>query len=173
MSCNLNFNQCNGGRYYPQPISTCGNQLLALLNQGTTTVINPTTGPNWAYANFIVPQVVWSGSILGVRKQASAGTGIRDNLDGSFLLNPGTYQIEFNSSGIIPPASDIVVAGVLNGVVIEESRATSTGASGDESDISGRAVFVVTESNSLFALVNVGSENVTFNRTALTINKLN
>lgn len=172
MSCNLNFNGCRGGRYYPQPISTCQSQLLALLNQGTTTVINPVTSPSWSYSNFVVPQNVWAGSVLGVRQQASSGSGIRDNLDGSFLLSPGTYQIEFNINGVVPLTSGLQVAGVLNGVVIEESRATSNASSGENSDLSGRAVFVVSESNSHFALINTGSENASFNRAALTINKI-
>lgn len=170
--CNLNFNQCNGGRYYPVPIDTCRARLRALLSQNTTTIINPTVLPTWTYANFVVPQDVWVGSVVGVRKQVSSGSGITDNLDGSFILSGGTYNIEFSANGIIPNASDMVLALVLDGVVIEESRATSTGAGGDESDLAGRAIFNVGGGGSLLALVNVGSQNLTLNRASITINKI-
>ncbi len=170
--CNLNFNQCSGGRYYPVPIDTCRSRIRALLSQSTTTVINPIILPTWAYANFIVPQDVWVGSVVGVRKQVSSGSGIIDNLDGSFILSGGTYNIEFSANGIIPNASGMGLALVLDGVVIEESRAVSTGAGGDISDLAGRAIFNVESSGSLLALINVGSQNLTLNRASITINKI-
>ncbi len=42
MPCNLNFNQCNFGLYYPRPIFNCENRVLGLLNQSGTVVVNPT-----------------------------------------------------------------------------------------------------------------------------------
>lgn len=170
--CNLNFNQCNGGPNYPRPIDTCGARLRSLLNSGTTTVINPIVAPNWAYANFVVPQDVWVGSVVGVRQQASSGTAINDNLDGSFVLSAGTYNIEYSANGIVPDSSDLSLALVLDGVVIEESRGTSSSSAGENSDISGRAIFSVGQSGSLLALVNVGTQNITLNRASLTINKI-
>ena len=170
--CNLNFNECSGGSYYPVPIDTCRSRLRAILSQNTTTIINPTILPTWTYANFIVPQDVWVGSVVGVRRQVSSGNGIVDNLDGSFILSGGTYNIEFSANGIVPNSSDMVLALVLDGVVIEESRATSTGSSGGNSDLSGRAIFNVSVGGSHLALVNVGSENITLNRASITINKI-
>ena len=170
--CNLNFNECHGGRNYPVPIDTCNARLRALLSQGTTTVINPIIVPSWMYANFIVPQDLWVGSVVGVRREASAGLSISDNLDGSFILNQGTYQVAFSANGVVPNASDLQLGLVLDGVIIEESRATSTGSSGDSNDIAGRAVFSVPENGSLFALVNIGSQNVTLNRASITINRI-
>ncbi len=41
MACNTNFNQCNAGRQYPQPISNCACQILNLLNSSGLTVVNP------------------------------------------------------------------------------------------------------------------------------------
>ncbi len=170
--CNLNFNQCNGGSYYPCPIDTCRSKYLSFLNARTTTIINPTIAPAWSYSNFIVPQTVWAGSILGVREQASSGFAINDNIDGTFILNRGTYQVEYNLNGIVPDSSQLSVGAVLDGLIIEESKSISNATSGDVVDLSGRAVFTVTEEQSVLALVNIGQENAIFNRAVFTINKI-
>lgn len=170
--CNLNFNQCNTGGNYPVPIDTCRARLRSMLNRSTTTIINPTILPSWSYANFIVPQDVWVGSIVGVRRQAGSGRGINDNLDGSFILSSGTYNVEYSANGIVPALSDINLALILDGVLIEESRSESSSQANQNSDISGRAIFTVGGNGSLLSLINVGSQDITLNRASLTINKI-
>ncbi|MCI8555001.1 MAG: hypothetical protein HFI85_00285 [Clostridia bacterium] len=39
MPCNLNFNQCNMGRSYPDPIFTCRDVFISLFNNSSPNII--------------------------------------------------------------------------------------------------------------------------------------
>lgn len=168
---NLNFNQCNTGGYYPVPIDTTRSQLLSLFNSQTTTIINPVAVASFAYANFLVPQDVWAGSLLGVRKQAGSGMSITDNLDGSFILNPGTYRIEFSANGVSTVANPLDLALVLDGIVVEESRVTAS-MPGSAVDVASQSVVTIENSGALLRLVNVANDTSTINRASITISRI-
>lgn len=167
---NLNFNQCNTGSYYPPLLNTVRSQVISLFNSNTTTIINPTISASWIYANFISPQNVWPSSNLLLTKQAGAGLSITDNLDGSFLLGKGTYQVEFNAQGQAGQNAQLSL--LLNGVV-EGQTEKSTSADGQLDLILGRAVFSVDENGGLLSLINSGRDEATIRSASITISRLN
>lgn len=170
--CNLNFNQCNLGCSYPRPIDTCRRQLYSLFNQGTMTILNPVSVQNFLYANSGV-QTVSSGNPLLLQRLALIGQGIRDNGDGSYFLNKGIYQIEFSANGIIPASSQIELAVSLDGLIVENSRATTSSNFGMSADLSGSGLVNIGENGGLVALLNTGLQSVNFNRVWIIINKIN
>lgn len=169
--CNLNFNQCNGGSYYPPLLDTCRSQLRSLLNANTTTIINPITEASFAYANLSQPQTVGSGDKIGVRRQVGAGMAIGDNGDGSFNLGQGTYDVEFGAAGVVPPGG-MSLGLVLDGQIVESSVVT-TDSVGSLANLYGRAVFTIGATGALLSVNNVLNNNLTINRAFLIINRIN
>lgn len=172
MPCNLNFNQCNGGSYYPCPIFNCRCRLLNLLTGSSNTVINPVITPSWAFFNFTTPQTVLPNGNVIFNMVSGAGINILTGANGVINLDIGTYQISYNANGAISSNGTLALALFNNGDIIPASESQSSGVVGDAATLSGSVVINITENGSPVSLRNINNVSEVFSSGTLTVTKV-
>lgn len=171
MPCNLNFNQCNNFRNFPRPIFTCYRNLISLLNQSETTIINPTIET----ANFIggiVPQTVIASGNVVPSTSFNQGSAINYDNAGTFTLINGRYLISYNLSGIISANGTSSYSIYLNGNSIPSSFASSSGTVGDASTLSNSVFVEITSPTGAITIKNENTQPQTLNSGSVTIQKI-
>ena len=168
MSCNLNFNQCFSGPYYPTPIYDCTLRLLNLLTPSTTTIANPTVS-NFAFYNTLTSQVVAPGASVALNFVSGFG-GMADA--GLISLGEGNYQVTFNAVGIVPAGGTIALGIALDGGIVLGAIGSMTGTVGSQQNITDSTIINIDSSGGVLSLINPLAESETISSASLVITRL-
>ena len=173
MLCNLNFNQCFSGCPYPRPIFTCYRNLIALLNQSGTTIINPTIEVSSAITQISSPQTVTAGGLVVPSLTFSQGSSIIHDNAGTFTLTTGRYLINYNLNGIISANGLNSYTVYLDGNIIPSSQSSTSGTIGSGASLSGSAFVRITNVAGAITIRNTNINPLLINSGSVTIQKIN
>lgn len=171
MPCNLNFNQCNSFRNFPQPIFNCYCRLIALLNSSTTTVINPTINSSNAFFT-ATAQTISSAGNLVVSLSSTTGN-IQTDGSGNIILPKGKYLITANINGIFPTNGEASFSLYKDGSQIASSVSEISGNSGDNFTMTVSSVVNVTGNSSTISVRNINGQSQTINNGSIVVQALN
>lgn len=171
MPCNLNFNQCNSFRNFPQPIFNCYCRLISLLNSSTTTVINPAINTSNAFFT-ATAQTISSASNLVVSLSSTTGN-IQTDGSGNIILPKGKYLITANINGIFPTNGEASFSLYKDGLQIASSVSEISGNSGDNFTMTVSSVVNVTGNSSTISVRNINGQSQTINNGSIVVQALN
>lgn len=164
-NCNVNFNNCCAGPYYPRPIyrqqrrGSCG---------GANNIINPVRSEEWG---FFVGQTatVASGEALPIFLSGSVGSAVKYTAPDTINLTGGSYQISYSVTASAT-ATPVEFAFEVNGVIFEPSRSTAT-INNTTQSLTNTVIFTV-PSNSIIRLINLTGGVVNIVRSNVAVTKL-
>ena len=172
MPCNLNFNQWNTGCLYPRPIFTWCRNLIALLNQSTTEIVNPIVETSSAIATSSSPQTVLSGGLLNPVETLNTGSSILYNNAGTFTLLNGRYIISFNINSINALNGTSSYGIYLDDVLLPSSLTTVSGTAGSASTLSNSVLVQITNPTGAITIRNTNSTTQTVNNANIVLQKI-
>lgn len=172
MPCNLNFNQCCCGRNFPIPIFTCRRNLIALLNQSDTTVVNPTVQSASIITSISSTQTVLSGGNVVPTQSFSQGNAISYDGNGTFTLLFGRYLVSYNLGGTIPASGDFSFGVYQNGALLPSSQSTSSGSVGNQTNVSNSVFVDITAPTGEITIKNTGTDPQVVSNGSIAIQKI-
>lgn len=171
MPCNLNFNQCNTLGNFPRPIFNCYSNLLALLNQSGTTIINPVVEASSLVSELISQSVLQNANALS-NTVFSKGSAIFYNSLGAYTLISGRYSISYNLNGTISSNGTSGYGIYLDGVLLPSSISSASGTVGSNNSLTGSAFVQITNPTGEITLRNTNTQTQVINGGNITITKI-
>ncbi|MBQ8443873.1 MAG: hypothetical protein IJX25_00775 [Clostridia bacterium] len=170
MPCNLNFNQCNSGQQYPNPISNCLRNLIADLNRSENVIINPVIDTSFALS-IITSQTVENQALVFSSLSFSRGSSITFS-NGTYILPEGSYVISYSISGLLPASETFAFALFQNGNIISSSTTSTSGNVGDSANGGDSEVISIVGTPAQITLRNISGASTTLIGGNITVQRL-
>ncbi len=135
-------------------------------------VVNPIVSSSFGFFNNIVGGSFASNGLIPVSLVllGGEGGGILPS-EGSVVLSPGTYEINYFAGGIVPAGGSVSVSLSLNGSIVSGSTITSTQSVGNSVNLT-RTIVVSALNGGTISLLNTTNETTNFTFASMFIRKL-
>lgn len=172
MPCNLNFNQCNTGRQYPIPRFNCAREFVALFNQSTIEIVNPTPVTAFSILNISNAHIVNVGENVVPTSVSSQGFSILYDNAGNFTLAEGRYIITYSFSSVLSNDGSLGFGIYLDNDFIISSQSLTSGNAGFNSNVTNSVLIEVIKPSGQITFKNVGNVSGIVNGGNITIQRV-